>query len=128
MPDGRFEFGEIGKALRPGRFLKPFFTKRLVPLRLVVVCRPRVDFCGNTKILLSNPESIAVGKELSLQFVLGYSPEEFTQTLRAIAEGEIGVDPLITGQVGLEGVADAFEELANPDRQAKILVEPGRRA
>jgi threonine dehydrogenase-like Zn-dependent dehydrogenase len=67
---------------------------------------------------------VAIGKELSLQFVLGYSPEEFAQTLAAIAEGRIDVDPLITGKVALEGVADAFEELAHPDRHAKILVTP----
>ena len=30
----------------------------------------------------------------------------------------------MTGRVGVEGVADAFAELANPDAHAKILVEP----
>jgi threonine dehydrogenase-like Zn-dependent dehydrogenase len=67
---------------------------------------------------------IAVGKELSLHFVLGYTPEEFAGTLHAIADGKIDVAPLITGRVGIEGVAAAFEELAHPDRHAKILVEP----
>ncbi|MEE8557821.1 MAG: zinc-binding dehydrogenase [Myxococcota bacterium] len=70
---------------------------------------------------------VAIGKELSMQFVLGYTPEEFAQTLQAIADGRIDVVPLITGRVGVEGVAGAFEELAEPDRHAKILVEPGRR-
>jgi hypothetical protein len=28
--------------------------------------------------------------------------------------------------VGLDGVAGAFEALANPDDQVKILIEPGR--
>jgi len=36
------------------------------------------------------------------------------------------VAPLITGKVGVEGVAGAFEELASPERHAKILVEPWR--
>ncbi|MCZ6465023.1 MAG: zinc-binding dehydrogenase [Proteobacteria bacterium] len=67
---------------------------------------------------------IGINKELSLQFVLGYMPDEFANTLRAIAEGEIDVDPLITGRVGLEGVAGAFEDLARPDEHAKILVQP----
>lgn len=67
---------------------------------------------------------IAVGKELSFQFVLGYTPEEFARTLTSIAEGEIPVEPLITGHAELDGVADAFEALASPDRHAKILVEP----
>ena len=32
--------------------------------------------------------------------------------------------PLITGEVGIAGVPDAFRTLANPDAHAKILVEP----
>ncbi len=68
----------------------------------------------------------AINKELNLQFVLAYAPTEFADTLRHIAEGDIDVDPLITGKVGVEGVAAAFEELASPDHHAKILVEPWR--
>ncbi len=67
-----------------------------------------------------------INKELNLQFVLGYTPEEFAATLRHIAEGEIPVEPLITGKVGVEGVAAAFDELASPEKHAKILVEPWR--
>ena len=69
---------------------------------------------------------VAAPKEISLQFVFAYSPEEYAQALQAIAEGTIDVSRLITGRVGLEGVAQAFEELAQPDRHAKIVVEPGR--
>jgi threonine dehydrogenase-like Zn-dependent dehydrogenase len=68
----------------------------------------------------------AAPKELSFQFVFGYSPDEFAEALQAIADGRIDVDPLITGRVGLDGVAGAFEELQQPDRHAKILIEPGR--
>jgi threonine dehydrogenase-like Zn-dependent dehydrogenase len=67
-----------------------------------------------------------VSKELGLQFVLAYSPDEFAGTLRNIAEGRIPLEPLITGRVGVEGVASAFEELTQPERHAKILVEPWR--
>lgn len=67
-----------------------------------------------------------IGKELNLQFVLGYDPAEFSGTLAAIADGRIDVAPLITGVVDLDGVPGAFEELGHPDRHAKILVEPGR--
>jgi threonine dehydrogenase-like Zn-dependent dehydrogenase len=68
---------------------------------------------------------LAIAKELSLQFVLGYLPNEFAESLGAIAEGKIDVSPLITGRVGLDGVAGAFDALANPEAHAKILVEPG---
>ena len=69
---------------------------------------------------------LGISKELSLQFVLGYRPEEFAATLRHIAEGAIPTAPLVTGKIGLDGVAQAFEDLASPERHAKILVEPGR--
>jgi threonine dehydrogenase-like Zn-dependent dehydrogenase len=69
---------------------------------------------------------LGISKELNLQFVLGYTPDEFAATLAHIAEGRIPVAPLITGKVGVEGVAGAFEALASPERHAKILVEPWR--
>ena len=69
---------------------------------------------------------LGINKELSVQFVLGYTPDEFARTLRALAEGEIDVAPIITGRTGVEGVADAFATLAHPEAQAKILVEPWR--
>jgi threonine dehydrogenase-like Zn-dependent dehydrogenase len=70
---------------------------------------------------------VGIAKELAIQFVIAYQPTEFADTLRAIAEGEFDVAPLVTGRVGLEGVAGAFEELRLPDAHAKILVEPGAR-
>ena len=69
---------------------------------------------------------LGISKELSLQFVLGYTPDEFAVTLTHIAEGRIPTAPLVTGTVGVEGVAGAFEALASPEHHAKILVEPGR--
>ncbi len=68
---------------------------------------------------------LAVVKELSLQFVYAYDQEEFDETLRALAEGELDVEPLLTGRVGLEGVAPAFEELARAEDHVKVLLEPG---
>jgi threonine dehydrogenase-like Zn-dependent dehydrogenase len=67
---------------------------------------------------------LAIGKELNLQFVLGYDPLEFAETLRRISEGELEVDPLITGSVTIDGIPGAFADLGHPDAHAKILVEP----
>jgi threonine dehydrogenase-like Zn-dependent dehydrogenase len=67
---------------------------------------------------------LGIVKELNLQFVLGYTQDEFAATLGHIAEGRIPTAPLITGHVGLEGVAAAFDALASPERHAKILVHP----
>jgi threonine dehydrogenase-like Zn-dependent dehydrogenase len=65
-----------------------------------------------------------IAKELNIQFCLGYDPMEFAGTLRSIAEGEIDVTPMITGEVDLDGVPGAFDDLANPERHCKILVVP----
>jgi len=65
-------------------------------------------------------------KELSLQFVLGYTPEEFARSLRLLAEGQVEAPSLITAKVGLDGVKNAFQELGNPEKHTKILVEPWR--
>lgn len=66
----------------------------------------------------------AIAKEINVQFVLAYTPEEFGDSLRALAEGDIDVAPLITGEVGLDGVGAAFDDLADPERHCKILVTP----
>ena len=42
----------------------------------------------------------AIAKELSSQFALAYSTDEFAGALRAIAEGEVDVAPMVTGTVG----------------------------
>ncbi len=65
-------------------------------------------------------------KHLNLQFVLAYTAAEFADTLGHIAAGRIDVSPLITGRVGLDGVAQAFRDLASPETHAKVLVEPWR--
>jgi 2-desacetyl-2-hydroxyethyl bacteriochlorophyllide A dehydrogenase len=69
---------------------------------------------------------VGIYKEINLQFVLGYTPEEFTAAFRSLEEGRIDAAPLITGKVGLDEVADFFERLQSPDQHAKVLVEPWR--
>jgi threonine dehydrogenase-like Zn-dependent dehydrogenase len=66
----------------------------------------------------------AIAKEINVQFSLAYGPEEFAESLRSLAEGEIDVSPLITGEVGLDEVGAAFDNLADPERHCKILVTP----
>jgi threonine dehydrogenase-like Zn-dependent dehydrogenase len=67
---------------------------------------------------------LAVVKELRLHFVYAYREDEFDAALRALAEGELDVGPLVTGRVGFDGVADAFAELRRADEHVKILIEP----
>ena len=65
-----------------------------------------------------------IAKEISVQFVFGYDPAEFAASLRSIADGEVDVAPMITGEVGLQAVGEAFDDLSDPDRHCKILVLP----
>lgn len=67
---------------------------------------------------------LAVVKELNLQFVYAYDADEFAATLRALAEGDLDVAPMLTGRVGFDGVADAFEMLGAADQHVKVLIEP----
>jgi len=67
---------------------------------------------------------LGIGRELSLQFVLGYTPDEFTSSLHAIADGKVDLSPWITGTVSVDGVPQAFADLGNPEAHAKILVTP----
>ena len=66
-----------------------------------------------------------INKELQLTFVLAYTPEEFAASLQNLAEGRIDAAPLITGTVNLEGVAQAFVDLGDPEDHAKVMVVPG---
>ena len=68
--------------------------------------------------------ALAIHKEIDLRFVFGHSPLEYRDTLHMIAEGKVDCAPMITGTVGLEGVENAFEALRDPERHAKILIDP----
>jgi len=68
--------------------------------------------------------TMALSKEIDMRFVFGYTPLEFYDTLHMLADGEVDASPLLTGKVGLGGVATAFEALGDPDRHAKILIDP----
>jgi threonine dehydrogenase-like Zn-dependent dehydrogenase len=68
--------------------------------------------------------AMAINKEIDLRFVFGYTPLEFRDTLHLLADGKVDPRPLITGEVGLEGVDAAFAALGAPQRHAKILIDP----
>jgi threonine dehydrogenase-like Zn-dependent dehydrogenase len=70
--------------------------------------------------------SMALNKEIDLRFVVGYTPLEFRDTLHALADGKLDPSPLLTGRVGFDGVASAFDALGDPAKHAKVLVDPGQ--
>lgn len=68
--------------------------------------------------------AMAINEEIDLRFVVGYKPLEFRDTLHLLADGKIDATPLVTGTVGLDGVATAFDTLAHPEHHAKIVIDP----
>lgn len=70
--------------------------------------------------------ALGINKEIELRFVLGYSPLEYRDALHLLADGKVRPECLITGTVGLDGVAQAFKDLGNPEHHAKILIDPSR--
>jgi threonine dehydrogenase-like Zn-dependent dehydrogenase len=65
---------------------------------------------------------IGIGKEMNMHFSFGYTGEEFAQTLHALADGKLNGAPMITGHVSIDEVAGAFDQLAQPDNHAKIMI------
>jgi threonine dehydrogenase-like Zn-dependent dehydrogenase len=72
--------------------------------------------------------AMAINKEIELRFVVGYTPLEFRDTLHMLADGKLNAAPLVTGVVGLQGVAGAFKALGDPEAHAKILIDPNSQA
>jgi threonine dehydrogenase-like Zn-dependent dehydrogenase len=68
--------------------------------------------------------TVAIGKEIDLRFVIAYTPLEFRDTLYLLADGKLDAAALVTGTVGLAGVAAAFGALGNPEAHAKIVIDP----
>jgi threonine dehydrogenase-like Zn-dependent dehydrogenase len=67
---------------------------------------------------------LGIGRELSLQFALGYEPGEFAAALTSIADGKVDLEPWLTATVGIDGIPQAFQDLADPEEHAKIMVTP----
>ena len=68
--------------------------------------------------------ALAMNRALDIRYAAGYSPLEFRDTLHRIAEGGVQCAPMLTGTVGLHGVDAAFAALGDPERHAKILIDP----
>ncbi len=67
---------------------------------------------------------LGIMKELSVQYVYAYTPDEFAAALRLIAEGQFDASSMVTATTGIDGVAQAFADLANPERHTKIIIRP----
>lgn len=66
----------------------------------------------------------AITKEASLHFVLAYEKRDFQYVVDMLDQGRIEPRAMITDEIGLGGVADAFVALASPTTESKVLVVP----
>jgi threonine dehydrogenase-like Zn-dependent dehydrogenase len=66
---------------------------------------------------------LGINKQLTLQFVLGYTAAEYAEALQAFADGTIDTRPLVTRVIGLDELPGAFAALADP-RDCKVVVRP----
>lgn len=62
-------------------------------------------------------------KEVSVNFVLGYDPPDFDETIAALASGKIKPQPMVTDVIDVERVPEMFEALRKPGGRAKVIVE-----
>jgi len=63
-------------------------------------------------------------KEAALQFVLAYEKDDFQYSIDMLAQERIDPSALITDRIGLASVPAAFEALATPRGQGKVLACP----
>ncbi|MES4792920.1 MAG: alcohol dehydrogenase, partial [Chloroflexota bacterium] len=68
---------------------------------------------------------VGINKQLTLKFVLGYTPAEYAEALEALGKGTIDTSPMISRIIGLDDLPTAFAALANP-KDCKIIVTPTR--
>lgn len=91
----------------------------------VVAQAPRqakIIVVGNALEACTIDQVVAFNKELEIVFSMNYTPAEFERTLMDLADGRVAADQFITSVVRPEETAQAFEDLAEPDRHAKIVV------
>jgi (R,R)-butanediol dehydrogenase/meso-butanediol dehydrogenase/diacetyl reductase len=66
---------------------------------------------------------MGIVKELEIQFVLGYRPDDFDYVIAMIASDRIDVAHMVTDIVDLDALPSAFEALRRPSHQCKVMLE-----
>lgn len=72
--------------------------------------------------------AMALMKELTVAFSVYYRPDEFRSVIDAFMAGQIDPSPLVTRNVPLDQIDDAFGALTGSVTDSKILVDPRRMA
>lgn len=67
---------------------------------------------------------MAINRQLSMEFVLAYEPQEFALILGRIASGQIDAGAVITWEASLDETARAFRLARQAGEHVKIVVNP----
>ena len=65
---------------------------------------------------------MAFGKELRIQWAVGYDKTDFEFCIEMMEQGRIDPRPMVTDVISLEEVPSAFEALKTPSDQCKVLI------
>ena len=66
---------------------------------------------------------VAFGKELTIQWAVGYDKEDFEFTIAMMLQGRIDASAMVTDVISLSAVPEAFEALKSPSHQCKVLID-----
>jgi 2-desacetyl-2-hydroxyethyl bacteriochlorophyllide A dehydrogenase len=69
-----------------------------------------------------NPAMLLV-REVGLQGSYGCDMDEYKRCLELVRSGRVNIDPIISGTVSQEGLADALERLCGPNEEIKLVME-----
>jgi len=65
---------------------------------------------------------VGIMKELNVQFVLGYTAQEYAFVIDMIAKDRIEAVAMVTDRISLDALPEAFEALRKPSTQCKVMV------
>ena len=82
----------------------------------------RVVVVGVCRVPDTISAMVGISKQLSVQYVLGYTPEEYAEALGALADGSIDTAPMVTRSVTIDELPATFAALADP-KDCKLVVE-----
>lgn len=68
--------------------------------------------------------ALSAFKGLSIHFPLGYSIDDFTETIRAFDAGSVDPSMMISGTIGLDGLSGMLDEMRGPNDHLKVQVDP----
>lgn len=69
---------------------------------------------------------MAINKQLSMEFVFAYTPEEFALTLQRLASGAIDASAVLTMEAALADTLMAFQLAKQAGEHVKIIIDPSR--